>query len=149
MGKIKFISSLIAMLLSTQVFAAGAANWADHVSVLNPVPVADVTATGNGTDIDLQQYSGQIAIIADVKNVAGTLPTMDISVQDSANNSSFAAISPAVAFAQVTTVASTQKIVLNKDNIRRYLRIVKTIGGTSSPEYYVSVKVFAVKKYAQ
>jgi hypothetical protein len=138
---------LSSLLFSSLVFATPDHNWGDHATLLNPVPVADVLATANGTDLDLVSYSGQIVIMADVKKIAGTNPTMDISIQDSADNSSFAPISPAIAFTQVTTVASAQKLVVNKDALRRYLRVVMTIGGTSSPEYYVSVKVLAVKKY--
>lgn len=145
----KFFILISAFLFSTFALAAPDVNWGNHVTLLNPVPVADVTSTGNGTDLDLQSYAGEIVILADVKNIAGSSPTMDISIQDSADNSSFAAISPALAFTQVTTVASAQKLVINKDTLRRYVRVVKTIGGTSSPEYYVSVKILAVKKYVQ
>lgn len=138
---------IILTLFTANVFAAPGVNFADQISVLDILPIADVTATANGTAVDLQSYAGQIAIVADVHKVAGTNPTMDLSFEDSANNSSFAAISPAVAFTQVTTADSVQKIVVNKDSLRRYLRVVKTIGGTSSPEYYISVKAMAMKKY--
>jgi hypothetical protein len=142
-----FIFTLVC-LFSIEAFAGGV-NWGDHASLLDPVPVASVTSSGNGTDLDLQQYSGQIVILADMKNTAGSSPTMDISVNDSADNSTFAALSPAVAFTQMTTGASAFKLVLNKDNIRRYLRIVKTIGGTNTPTFLTSVKILAVKKYPQ
>lgn len=124
-------------------------NFGDHLQVLDLLPVADVVATGNGTGVDMQLYAGQIAIVLDSKNIAGTLPTMALKIQDSADNSTFADVSPSLAFAGLTTVASVQKIVANKDNLRRYIRVVKTIGGSSSPEYYLSLKVMANLKYQQ
>ncbi|MGZ3743855.1 MAG: hypothetical protein ACXVB1_00255 [Pseudobdellovibrionaceae bacterium] len=122
-------------------------NLADQLQLLDLLPVAAVTANGNGNGVDLQQYTGEIALILDCHNVAGVTPTMDVKIQDSADNSSFADISPAVAFTQVTTTDFAQKIAVNKDEIRRYIRAVKTIGGTSSPQYLVSVKAVALKKY--
>ena len=122
-------------------------NLGDLLGSLNLIPVAAVTADGNGTGVDLIEYSGEIAIVADVSApVAGTDPTLDLIVEDSADNSSFAALSPAVAFTQVTDTASVQKISLNKDEVRRYLRIRKDIGGTDSPQYLVSVKGYGLKR---
>jgi hypothetical protein len=139
----------ITMLFGLSAFAAPGVNVGDHLSVLDILPVAAVTSSGNGTGVDLQQYAGQVAIVLDAHNVAGTTPTMDVKVQDSADNSSFADISPSVAFTQVTTTDSVQKLVVNKDNLRRYIRVVKTIGGTSSPQYLLSAKAYAIKKYPQ
>jgi hypothetical protein len=138
---------IVLALFATTTFAAPGANFADHISVLDVLPIAAVTSSGNGTGVDLVSYAGQIAIVADVHNVAGTTPTMDLKIQDSADNSSFADVSPSIAFTQVTTSDSVQKLVANKDSLRRYIRVVKTIGGTSSPQFLISVKAYAIKKY--
>jgi hypothetical protein len=90
---------------------------------------------------------GEIAIIADVANVSGTTPTADLKIQDSADNSSFADIVPAASFTQVTTVAGRQKMSLNKNELRRYIRVVYTLGGTS-PVYLISVNAVGMKRYA-
>ncbi|MGZ6477664.1 MAG: Bbp16 family capsid cement protein [Bdellovibrionales bacterium] len=141
-----FFSFLFATLFGNMAFASWDQNSADHLSVLNLLPVASVTASGNATGVDMQAYHGQVAIVADVANTAGATPTMDLKIQDSADNSSFADVSPAIAFTQVTTVASVQKLVVNVQEIRRYIRVVKTIGGTSTPTYLISVKGYATKR---
>lgn len=143
----KTLLLLASLVFSGALYAVPDVNHGDHMSVLDLIPVSDITTTGNGTGVDLLPYAGQVAIVLDAKNIAGSSPTLAISVEDSANNSSFAAISPAVAFTGLTTSTSVQKIVINKNSVRRYIRVVRTIGGTSSPEYYISVKGFAVKKY--
>jgi hypothetical protein len=121
-------------------------NLGDQLQLLNLLPIAAVTATGNGTGVDLEEIDGEIAVMIDVANVAGTLPTMDLTLEDSADNITFGAVTGG-AFTQVTTVASAQKISLNSDELKRYLRVVKTIGGTSTPQYLISVKAVGIKQY--
>lgn len=142
MKSLMFIFAFVFMSLSAPAFASWDQNAGDHLSVLNLIPVASISATANGTGVDLQPYHGQMAIVVDAKNSSGTLPTLDVKLQDSADNSSFADISPAVAITQVTTVASVQKLVVNVQSIRRYVRIVQTLGGTT-PVYISSVKGYA------
>ncbi len=122
-------------------------NLADTLQVLNLLPVAAVTASGNGTGVDLLSYTGDIKIVQDISApVAGTNPTFDGTLEESDDNSSFTAISGG-AFTQVTDTAGVQSINLNKDALKRYIRFVKTIGGTMSPQYLVSVKAYTTKKY--
>lgn len=118
----------------------------DILTLLNLFPSAARTATANGTGVDLQQYSGDVAVILDSAAGTGTAPTLDVKLQDSDDNSTFADVSGAT-FTQVTNAAaSQQKIVVNKDAARRYVRAVATIGGTS-PSFTFSVNAVGVKKY--
>lgn len=114
------------------------------------VPMADITASGNGTGFDATDYVGSLAVVLSAKNVAGTNPTLVVKLQDSADNSTFADITGAV-FTTVTdagTLAATlEKISVNIDSARRYIRAVKTIGGTVSPEFLLSCTAFGVKQY--
>lgn len=122
-------------------------NLADCLQVLDIIPVASVTSDGNGTGVDLVSYAGDIAIVLDCVNTAGTTPTMDIKIQESDDNLSFSDVTSG-AFTQVTdAAASVQKLSLNKDALKRYIRAVKDIGGTNSPAFLVSVKGYAFKKY--
>lgn len=122
-------------------------NLGDDLQLLDLIPVASVAATGNGTGVDLLGYEGEILVTLDCANVDGTNPTMDVTLEHSdVLGSGYAAISGA-AFTQVTTVASAQKMSLNKNELKRYLRAVKTLGGTMSPHFYVSVKAVGMKKY--
>lgn len=120
-------------------------NFADDVQILDLLPAAVVTAGANGSGVDLQSFIEDVAIVLDCGNTAGATPTMDVKVQDSDDNSTFADVS-AAAFTQVTTVASVQKLALSKGSLRRYIRVVTAIGGTSSPAYAMSVKGYAFKK---
>lgn len=121
-------------------------NLGDVLQVLNLIPAAAVTADGDGTGVDLLTLSGEIAVIIDVSApVAGTSPTLDLKLQDSADNSTYGDVTGG-AFTQVTDAASVQKLSFNKDELKRYVRIVKDIGGTDSPQYLVSVKGVGVKR---
>ena len=76
---------------------------------------AVVTASGNGTAVDLRDYIGIAALMLNSTAGNGTAPTLDVKLQDSADGSTgWADISPAVAFVQVTSAAgSSQMIALN------------------------------------
>jgi hypothetical protein len=108
-------------------------------------PTAARTATGQTSGIDLQQYDGDVVFVLDSAAGTGTSPTMDVTIEDSADNSSFAAITGA-AFTQVVDAASAQKLVINKDEARRYVRVKYTIAGTS-PSFTFSVNGIGAKKY--
>jgi hypothetical protein len=108
-------------------------------------PTAARTATGQTSGIDLQQYDGDVVFVLDSAAGTGTSPTMDVTIEDSADNSSFAAITGA-AFTQVVDAASAQKLVISKDEARRYVRVKYTIAGTS-PSFTFSVNGIGVKKY--
>ncbi len=110
-------------------------------------PTAARTATGQTSGIDLRAYDGDVLFILDSAAGGGSSPTLDVTIEESADNSSFAAVaSGAVAFTQVTGTASAQKVALNKDDAKRYARIKYTIGG-SSPTFTFSVNAVGLKKY--
>ncbi len=117
----------------------------DKLALIAGHPTAARTATGQTSGIDLQTYDGDVVFLLDSAAGSGTSPTLDVTIEDSADNSSFAAISGA-AFTQVTGTASAQKLVVNKDNARRYVRVKYTIGGTS-PSFTFSVNAVGVTKY--
>lgn len=121
-------------------------NIGDTASVLTLLQNATVAASGNGTGVDLQPYAGDIVIVLNAKHGTGNADnTADITIEDSADNSSFAAVSGA-AFTQVNgTTDSTQIMALNKDSLRRYIRAVKTIAGTT-PSFLLACNVVAWKK---
>jgi hypothetical protein len=123
-------------------------NFGDQAQVKDLLPVAAVTSDGNGSAVDLQGLTGEIAVILDVSApVAGTTPTMDVKLQHSVDGSTSWADVTGGGFAQVSDTASVQKISLNKDELRRYVRIVKDISGTDSPQYLMSAKIVGLLKY--
>jgi hypothetical protein len=111
-------------------------NLGQSLQTIALVPMSDITAGANGTGVDLQDFVGEAAFFIAAKNVAGTNPTLDVKLQDSADNSSFDDVT-GLAFTQVTaanTKASVfHRLNVNVDGLRRYVRAVTAIGGTSSP----------------
>lgn len=87
------------------------------------------TATGNSASVDNSASSasggsGYLQVTA----VSGTSPTGDMIIQHSADDTTFATL---VTFAQATAV-SAQRITVS-GTVNRYLRVARTIGGSSTP----------------
>jgi hypothetical protein len=104
-------------------------------------PFETVTATGNGTGAYYGAYRLCSFRLLVKGPITGTSPTLDIKFQSSADNSSFSDLG--VSFPQVTTTVSAgatgsqaepARAVVRMPAGRPYLRIVKTVGGTT-PSY--------------
>ena len=109
-------------------------------------PVAARTATGEATGLDLRQYDGDVVLLLDSAAGGGTTPTLDVTVEHSDSLSTdYTAISGA-AFEQVVDAASRQKLVIDADSAKRYVRVKYTIAGTN-PTFTFSVAGVGVKKY--
>lgn len=118
----------------------------DKFEALNFHATAARTSTGSATGVDLQQYDGDLVLLLDSAAGTGTTPTMVVSVEHSDSlGSGYTAISGA-AFASVGTTASQQKLVISKDEAKRYVRVTYTLGGTT-PSFTFSVNAVGVKKY--
>ena len=87
-------------------------------------------ASGNGAGIDLQGYQGVLKIVLDSGAGGGTTPTLDVKIQDSADNSSFTDVVNK-AFVQVGAGASLQSLGIDTRGVKRYIRAALTITGTS------------------
>jgi hypothetical protein len=124
-------------------------NLGQSLQTIALVPMSDITAGADGTGVDLQDFVGEAAFFVSAKNVAGTNPTLDVKLQDSADNSSFADVT-GLAFTQVTAAntkaAVFHRLNVNVDGLRRYVRAVTAIGGTSSPQFLVACYGLGVKK---
>jgi hypothetical protein len=100
-------------------------------------PFENISANGNGSGV----YFGADRLVEFrlliAGAVTGTTPTLDIKIQDSADNSSFADIG--AAFPQQTATEATvvgnlvapPRLAVRTKVGRPYLRIVKTLGGTT------------------
>lgn len=119
-------------------------NIHDVVTLVNLLPTAARTATANGTGVDVRDYEGKGTVVLDSAAGTGTTPTLDVKLQDSDDNSTFADISGAT-FTQVAADAARQNIALDFNNVKRYVRAVSTIGGTS-PSFTYSLNLLGSKK---
>lgn len=206
------------------------ASWTGAASIVNLLPLAAITASGNGAAVDIQPYRGHaIALLDSAAPSAGTTPALTVKLQTSpeadkvtrasvsytgtgngrleveagtdpvAEDITFTATSATefsvvgsvsgaigtltvgtrfasaqvnalitagatafvatdaftvpttartwtdlVSFTGQTTALLREKKALNVDQLPRYLRAVKTIGGTNSPAYLASLNLLVV-----
>jgi len=121
------------------------ASVAGRAEVLDLAPNDVVTATGNETGVDLLSYEGSMICVLDAE-AGGSGITYAVKLQDSADNSTFSDLSGAAFDTTSANAASVQKIAVDIDNCKRYVRAVITVaGGTGAGA--VSVKGLAFPKY--
>lgn len=109
---------------------------------------ASRTATLTGTGLDVEKYEGVGKVVLhSTAASAGTNPTLDVKVQDSPDNSTGWADIPGATFAQVTDAASLQAIHIDLSAAKKYIRVVGTLGGTSTPTFLYGVELLAHPKY--
>jgi hypothetical protein len=112
---------------------------ASQLTHTNILATAARTATANGTGVDCRSLRGAALVILDCAAGTGTTPTLDLKLQDSADNSTFADITGA-AFTQQAGTAARQTLSINLDGAARYVRAVSTIAGTT-PSFTYSVNM--------
>lgn len=116
------------------------------------IPVA-VTSTANGSGVDFGDCDQSGLLVISVGAVTGTSPTLALKLQESKNNNTADASGAAEAYADITGAtasltdsdASSVVTVRVNNRSRRYVRLVKTAGGTS-PSFTISVVFIADKK---
>jgi hypothetical protein len=111
-------------------------------------PVVSRTSALDGTALDIQAYEGSVLVIlAASAAIAGTDPTLAVKVQHADTEGGTYADVPGGAFAGITDTAGHEVLVLNADNLKRWVKVVGTIGGTSSPEFAFGVSIAGLHKY--
>mgnify|MGYP001235951967 FL=1 len=118
----------------------------EKLQLFSCVATAAVTSTATSAAIDLKEYDGDVSLILTSAAGTGSSPTLDVKVQDSdASDGTYGDLSGA-AFTQVTDSASMQVITFSKDEAKRYIKIVQTVGG-STPSFTFNINALALKKY--
>lgn len=111
-------------------------------SVLIGLPAQTTTTNGNGSAIDLRTYAApgfrEIKAHLNCGTITGTEGTLVVSVEESTTTGSgWAAVaSGTTAFSQLSTTTGGETIYFKA--AKRYVRFVKTVGGTS-PSFVVGV----------
>lgn len=118
----------------------------DKLEALSFHPTAARTSTGSGTGIDMQTYDGEVVLLLDSAAGTGTTPTLAVTVEHSDSLATGYTAITGAAFTTVTNAASQQKLVVSKDEAKRYVRVTYTIGG-GTPSFTFSVNGVGVKKY--
>ena len=107
---------------------------------------AAATATTTGPAVDLQSYIGVLRVSQTVGTVAGTSPTLDGKIQDSADGVTFADVA-GLTFPTVTAANSAQSIQVDTRAVRRYIRHVATVGGSAGQSFTYHAGALGQKRY--
>ena len=105
------------------------------------------TSTLTGTGIDVLAYEGVALVVLNASAGTGTTPTLDVKLQHSDDNSTYADVTGG-AFTQVTDVAGSAGVQVKKINVSdltRYVRVIGTIAGTT-PSFDFGVEFIGIKK---
>jgi hypothetical protein len=110
-------------------------------------PAASRTSTLTGTGIDVLEYEGVALVLLNASAGTGTNPTLDVKLQHSDDDSTYEDVNSG-AFSQVTDAAETAGVKvmkLNVSDLKRYLRVVGTIAGTT-PSFDFGVEFVGITK---
>ena len=105
----------------------------------------EVTATATTSAIDVSEYRGRIKLVQQVGTVSGSSPTLDGKVQDSADGSTDWQDVTDATFTQVTASDALESIGVEQRGVRKYIRYVGTVGG-SSPTFDLAVLAVGTKQ---
>lgn len=108
---------------------------------------AQRTSTLTGTGIDVLDYEGVALAVLNASAGTGTTPTLDVKLQHSDDDSTYADVTGGV-FTQVTDAAETagvQVLKVNVSDLKRYVRVIGTIAGTT-PSFDFGVEFVGIKK---
>lgn len=103
------------------------------------------SASGEGSGVDVRTYHGRAAAILNQKAGTGTTPTLNVKLQESADDSTYTDISGAT-FTQATSANGTEAIEVDLDGVSRYVRAKYVLAGTT-PAFDLGVTLVAPKQY--
>jgi hypothetical protein len=103
-----------------------------------------ITGTGNQTGVDLHEYDGDIQIILS-GTAAGAGADLTFRIEESDDNSTFTAATGG-SFTAIGNTASKQVKTLNRDELKRYVRLSCT-AETGTASSAVTCFGFGLKKY--
>lgn len=115
---------------------------------LHNTAVVTATAAGNIANVDLVDYESDVAFIIDAA-ASGNGITLSAKIQHSNTTTSadFADVTGGGFTAAAANTATQEKIYLNSNDLRRYVRVYFTVtGGTGTGA--VSVVALGSKKYS-
>ena len=120
---------------------------ADSQTIAVVRPSVPFAASANIDGVDLKDYVGKVALVVNVGVAhAGTSPTYDLYVQSSVNANGTGPVNANVTLTQVANTNSFQVLEIDTRSVRRYLRLVQTIGGSSSQNFPVSMALVGTKQ---
>lgn len=117
---------------------------ASHVNAVSSITPRSATAVVNGAGVDQSSYESMTVLI-DLGVFAGTTPSATIEIQESDDNSAFAAVAAAnlIGGALPTIDTTTDEQVLERGyrGSKRYLRVAITAISGTGPSLPISAVV--------
>lgn len=124
-------------------------NLGDKLVVKDLKPNASVTTTTVSSAIDLDGLEGEILAMLDVSApVAGTTPGLAVKLTHCDTSGGSYTDVTGGGFTAAASAQTSQSISLNKNDMKRFVKLSWTISGTDSPQYYVSSKILGMNRYA-
>lgn len=121
-------------------------NMTDLV-IISIAAAAEVTASGNGSAIDISDFYGLAKFTLDSTAGLDADDTLDVKLQHSADGSTGWTDITGGAFAQVTDAgAAFETLTIDIDGLDGYIRAVDTVAGT--PTFHRAVTMAGVKQYS-
>jgi hypothetical protein len=121
-------------------------NLGTKTEVLNVLPSDVVTATGVGPAIDLLDYEGDIAVSLDAEAGGGSVTYAVKLTESDTSGGTYTDVSGGGFTTSGANAAVTEKISINTDSIKRFIKASVTVaGGTGAGA--ISVIAFGSKKY--
>jgi len=106
------------------------------------------TTTATSSAVDVSEYEGKLCFLLSAgAQTAGTNPTLTVKVTHCDTSDGQYADVTGAAFTQVSTVASTQILGIDKKALKKYVEVVATHGGTNTPTFPYGVAMLGRKKY--
>lgn len=119
-------------------------NFGDNATAVALIPANAITTTTTGSAVNLVDYDGEAAIILNC-SAGGVGATCDVKLTHSdTSGGTYTDVSGAT-FTQVGNAASFEKISVNTNEMKQYVKAVCTVAGTAS--FKIGVSLVALKKY--
>lgn len=135
----------IALLFFTSV-APATVNFGNNANLINIQAVTSTSASGDSSAVDMLAYDGQCIAIGESHIVsADPTSTLTFKLKESATSGGTYTDVVGGGFTQATSADTSEAIVFNKNNQKRYLKFSRTLVGPSA--YLISGKVVCQKKY--
>jgi hypothetical protein len=118
--------------------------------VVEILPEGEISATGDGTGVDVSGHEGVGLFILNMKNTAGGTPTLAVKLQHSDDDGDADPYTDvtAGAFTALAAAAYPPNVLkLNLSDCKRWVRPKRTLTGDTAPKYFGSVTLVAFKKY--
>jgi len=119
-----------------------------HAVTVELAVVISRTADLLSAAFDTEAYEGTgLFVLSAGAATAGSSPTLDVKLTHCDTSGGTYTDVPSGAFAQVTTVAGVQALAVDLDTVKRYVKVVGTLGGTSTPTFPYGIAFTGLKKY--